>query len=103
VFHSLSREQLRQIVTIQLGRLQSRLAERKINLELTEAALDHFAAAGYDPVYGARPLKRLLQRELETTIARKLLEGEVRDNSRVIVDFERGELKFRSEPIAVAA
>jgi ATP-dependent Clp protease ATP-binding subunit ClpB len=103
VFHSLTREQLRRIVTIQLGRLQARLAERKIHLELSDAALDHFAAAGYDPVYGARPLKRLLQRELETTLGRKLLEGVVRDNTRVIVDVENGALQFRSEPLAVAA
>jgi ATP-dependent Clp protease ATP-binding subunit ClpB len=103
VFHSLTREQLRQIVVIQLARLQSRLGERKIILQLSDAALDHFAAAGYDPVYGARPLKRLLQRELETTLGRKLLEGEVRDNSRVLVDVERSELAFRCEPLPEAA
>src|SRR5215813_2156241 len=62
VFHALSREQLKEIVEIQLGRLRARLAERKIELELTPRALEHFAAAGYDPIYGARPLKRLLQR-----------------------------------------
>ena len=73
VFHALSREQLKQIVKIQLGRLRARLAERKIELELSDRALEHFASAGYDPVYGARPLKRLLQRELETVLGRQLL------------------------------
>ena len=59
VFHALTREQLKQIVSIQLARLRARLADRKIEIELTDAALEHFARTGYDPVYGARPLKRL--------------------------------------------
>jgi ATP-dependent Clp protease ATP-binding subunit ClpB len=94
VFHSLTREQLEQIVQIQLGRLRERLAERKIELELSDKALRHFADAGYDPVYGARPLKRLLQREIETAIARQLLAGTLKDNQRVTVDVRRGELHF---------
>ena len=103
VFHALSREQLKEIVQIQLGRLRARLAERKIELELSDRALNHFATVGYDPTYGARPLKRLLQRELETVIGRRLLAGDVRDNSRVIVDAKDGALTFRSEPLASAA
>jgi ATP-dependent Clp protease ATP-binding subunit ClpB len=103
VFHALSREQLKAIVQIQLGRLRARLAERKIELVLSERALDHFATVGYDPVYGARPLKRLLQRELETVLGRQLLAGTVRDHSRVFVDVEDGALSFRSEPLAEAA
>jgi ATP-dependent Clp protease ATP-binding subunit ClpB len=103
VFHALSREQLKSIVQIQLGRLRARLAERKIELELSDRALNHFATVGYDPTYGARPLKRLLQRELETVIGRRLLAGEVRDHSRVIVDAKDGALTFRSEPLASAA
>jgi ATP-dependent Clp protease ATP-binding subunit ClpB len=102
VFQALSREQLKQIVVIQLGRLRARLAERKIELTLTDRALEHFATVGYDPVYGARPLKRLLQRELETTLGRRLLGGEIRDNSRVAVDVENGALAFRCEPLAAA-
>jgi len=86
VFHPLTREQLRQIVDIQLERLRKRLAERKIELELTDKARDYFAEQGYDPVYGARPLRRTIQRELETALGRKLLLGEVRDGSHVIVD-----------------
>jgi ATP-dependent Clp protease ATP-binding subunit ClpB len=86
VFHPLTREQLRQIVDIQLERLRKRLAERKIELELTDKARDYFAEQGYDPVYGARPLRRTIQRELETTLGRKLLLGEIRDGSHMIVD-----------------
>ena len=103
VFHALSREQLKQIVEIQLARLRTRLTERKIELTLTDRALEHFATVGYDPVYGARPLKRLLQRELETTLGRRLIAGEIRDNSRVAVDVEHGELRFSSEPLVNAA
>ena len=97
VFHPLTREQLRQIVDIQLERLRKRLAERKIELELTDKARDYFAEQGYDPVYGARPLRRTIQRELETTLGRKLLLGEVRDGSRVIVD--RGPQGLEIKPI----
>ena len=86
VFHPLTRDELRQIVDVQLIRLRQRLEERKIELELTEKARDYLAERGYDPSYGARPLKRLIQRELETALGRKLLSGEIRDNSRVIVD-----------------
>ncbi|MDX2168874.1 MAG: ATP-dependent chaperone ClpB [Deltaproteobacteria bacterium] len=103
VFHALSREQLKQIVEIQLGRLRTRLAERKIELTLTDRALEHFASTGYDPIYGARPLKRLLQRELETTLGRRLIAGEIRDRSRVSIDFADGQLQIRSEPLAEAA
>ena len=103
VFHALSREQLKHIVHIQLGRLRVRLAERKIEIELTDRALEHFASAGYDPVYGARPMKRLLQRELETVLGRQLLAGTIRENSRVRVDFDNGTLTFQSEPLAEAA
>ena len=86
VFHPLSKVQLRAIVDIQLERLRKRLAERKIEIELTDKARDYFAEKGYDPVYGARPLRRMIQRELETTLGRKLIAGEVRDGSRVVID-----------------
>ncbi|MEB2283174.1 MAG: ATP-dependent chaperone ClpB [Myxococcales bacterium] len=103
VFHGLSREQLATIVEIQLGRLRQRLVERKITLELTDAARRHFANAGYDPVYGARPLKRLLQRDIETNLARKILAGEVGEGSRVVVDVTPGgELSFAASPGAAA-
>ena len=98
-----TREELRQIVDVQLVRLRQRLEERKIELDLTDKARDYLAQNGYDPSYGARPLKRLIQRELETALGRKLLSGEVRDNSRVKVDAGARGLEFSSEPLASAA
>ncbi|MFI5395069.1 MAG: ATP-dependent chaperone ClpB [Candidatus Binatia bacterium] len=103
VFHSLTREQLKQIIAIQLTRLRSRLAERKIEIELTDAALEHFSRAGYDPVYGARPLKRLLQKELETSLGRKIVAGEIHDSTHVVVDYQGDALRFTSQPVAEAA
>jgi ATP-dependent Clp protease ATP-binding subunit ClpB len=103
VFHSLSREDLKAIVDIQLGRLRTRLAERHITLDLTERARDYFAATGYDPSYGARPLKRVLQRELETSLGRKLLAGEVSEHSRVVIDWNGTSLTFTPYPAAEAA
>ncbi|HKC89284.1 MAG TPA: ATP-dependent chaperone ClpB [Blastocatellia bacterium] len=100
VFHALSKEHLKQIVEIQLDRLRRRLAERHISLELTEAARTRLVRAGYDPVYGARPLKRAIQREIETPLGRRILKGEIRDGQTLLVDFDpaRGELKFISQP-----
>jgi ATP-dependent Clp protease ATP-binding subunit ClpB len=94
VFHPLTREELRQIVEIQLTRLRTRLEERKVDIQLTDAARDYFAEHGYDPVYGARPLRRLIQRELETALARKLLSGEIRDGDHVVVDAGPRGLEF---------
>ena len=103
VFHGLTRDDLRQIVEIQLGHLRERLDERHIRLDLTGKAKDYFAAAGYDPAYGARPLKRLIQKELETALARKLLAGEVKDHSRVVVDHDGSGLSVSASPVADAA
>jgi ATP-dependent Clp protease ATP-binding subunit ClpB len=86
IFQSLSKTQLRQIVNLQVQRLQKRLAEQKINLELTTAAVDFLAEVGYDPVYGARPLKRAIQRHLETLIARELLKGTFQEGDTIRVD-----------------
>src|SRR5690242_2750611 len=104
VFHSLSREHLKEIVEIQLERLRARLAERHIILDLTERAREHLAAAGYDPSYGARPLKRVIQRELETPLGRSLLRGEVKDGQTVLVDYDRArnELTFSAQPLTGA-
>jgi ATP-dependent Clp protease ATP-binding subunit ClpB len=103
VFHSLTQDDLKQIVDIQLRRLRARLAERHIELDLTERARDYCAAAGYDPSYGARPLKRLLQREVETALGRKLLAGEIPEHCRVVVDWDGSALTFSPYPIAEAA
>ena len=100
VFHSLNEEHLKKIVDIQLRGLQQRLAERHITLELTDAARTHLVRSGYDPTYGARPLKRALQREIETPLGRLLLKGEVRDGQTVRVDSNHdhdGQLTFTEE------
>ena len=103
VFHPLSRDELRQIVDIQLVRLRKRLEERKIELELTDKARDYFAERGYDPVYGARPLKRLMQRSSRPRSARKILAGEVRDGSKVMVDAGPRGLAFEVKAPATKA
>ena len=105
VFHALSEEHLKQIVDIQLGRLRKRLADRHIRLELTDAAKEHLVRVGYDPAYGARPLKRTIQKEIETALGRRLLQGKVRDGQTVVVDYDpsRRELTFTvrvQEPVA---
>jgi ATP-dependent Clp protease ATP-binding subunit ClpB len=90
VFRGLDREKLRRIVDIQIGRVAQRLESRQIRLVLTEAARDHLAQVGYDPTYGARPLKRAIQRELETELARKIVSAEIRDGMTVTVDVSSG-------------
>ncbi|MFM7361442.1 MAG: ATP-dependent chaperone ClpB, partial [Cyanobium sp.] len=88
IFHSLRQEELRRIVELQVQRLRGRLEERKLGLQLDAAALDWLAQVGYDPVYGARPLKRAIQRELETPIAKAILAGSFAAGSTVEVDVE---------------
>jgi ATP-dependent Clp protease ATP-binding subunit ClpB len=100
VFHALTKADLKKIIDIQLERLRARLSERRITLELTDATKDHLAEAGYDPVYGARPLKRAIQREIETPLSRAILKGEVKDNSVVLADVASGQVAFRTEPLA---
>ncbi|HEV3438808.1 MAG TPA: ATP-dependent chaperone ClpB [Gemmata sp.] len=88
VFHTLTESDLTKIVEIQLGNLRARLAERKIGILLTDTAKKQLVHMGYDPSYGARPLKRTLQKEIETPLARMLLKGEVPDGSLVTVDYD---------------
>ena len=90
VFHALTEAELTKIVEIMVGGLRSRLAERKVGLVLTDAAKRHLVAVGYDPAYGARPLKRTIQKEVETPLARMLLKGDVRDGATVTVDLDAG-------------
>jgi ATP-dependent Clp protease ATP-binding subunit ClpB len=98
VFHALTEGHLKQIVNIQLNGLRKRLAERHIELELTDRASEHLVRSGYDPSYGARPLKRAIQREIETPLARRILGGEIRDSHRVVVDLDSaGHLVFESK------
>ncbi len=93
-FHSLTEGDLKQIVTIQLAGLEARLAERHIELTLSDAARDFLVRVGYDPAYGARPLKRAIQKEVETPLARRLVTGEIHDGQKVHLDERRGELVF---------
>ena len=90
VFRGLDREQLRCIVDFQVARVAERLEARGMSLQLTDAARDYLADVGYDPTYGARPLKRTIQRELETELAKRIVAGELRDGMRVNVDVAPG-------------
>ncbi len=99
VFHGLSTEHLEKIVEIQLGVLRKRLAERRIELELTADARHHVVNTGYDPIYGARPLKRAIQREIENPLARKLVSGEIHDGMKVRLDYQRGSGDLRIDAV----
>jgi ATP-dependent Clp protease ATP-binding subunit ClpB len=102
-FKPLSREQIATIVEHQLGRLRNRLAERRISIELTEAAKETLAEAGWDPAYGARPLKRAIQRLVENPLALRLLEGGFADGDTILIDARDGGIVFEKATEAVAA
>jgi ATP-dependent Clp protease ATP-binding subunit ClpB len=104
-FTPLSKEQIAEIVELQLARLRERLAERRIELELTDAAKEALAEAGWDPAYGARPLKRAIQRLVENPLALRLLEGDFADGDTIRVDAEDGTVRFEKvgTPAAAAA
>jgi ATP-dependent Clp protease ATP-binding subunit ClpB len=101
-FQRLTEEQLKKIVDIQLAGLRSRLAERHIELALTEAARNHLVQVGYNPAFGARPLKRAIQKEVETPLARKLVSAEIRDGQKVLVDERNGKTVIEVESAARA-
>jgi len=94
-FHRLTREDLVRIVEIQLEHLRKLLAERKLTLVLTEAAKQHLAEVGYDPAFGARPLKRVIQRELQDPLAMQLLSGKFREGDTIEVDYHEGSIVFK--------
>lgn len=96
VFHPLQRSQIRAITQIQLQHLQQRLAERDLKLHLTEAALDHISDAGFDPVYGARPLKRVIQQSLENPLAQAILAGQFCPGDTIEVGLVQGQLEFKA-------
>ncbi|MDE2768537.1 MAG: ATP-dependent chaperone ClpB [Chloroflexota bacterium] len=101
VFHALTRVQLREIVGLRVAEVNRRLADRAIELSLSEEALDLLAEQGYDPSYGARPLRRAIQRTLLDSLSDRLLQGEISEGSRVAVGVDNGGLSFRSEePLA---
>jgi ATP-dependent Clp protease ATP-binding subunit ClpB len=88
VFDALTEPQLRGIVELYVGRLQERLVSRRLHLEVTGPATDWLAKTGYDPIYGARPLRRLMQREIDDRLAELLLAGKIMDGDRVVVDVD---------------
>jgi ATP-dependent Clp protease ATP-binding subunit ClpB len=103
IFDRLAQEQLRDIVDIQLSRLRERLAARDLTLEVTDKAMERLAELGYDPLYGARPLKRVIRKELEDQLARTMLAGELDSGQHVVVDVaEDGSMTFASHPAAAA-
>jgi ATP-dependent Clp protease ATP-binding subunit ClpB len=102
-FQPLSKEQIGEIVELQLARLRERLAERRIALELTDAAKEALAEAGWDPAFGARPLKRAIQRLVENPLALRLLEGDFVDGDTLRVDAEDGEIRFERAGAATPA
>jgi ATP-dependent Clp protease ATP-binding subunit ClpB len=97
IFHTLSREELRKIITIQLKRIERLLADQKITIQLSEAAVTHLANVGYDPVYGARPLKRAIQRQLENAIATKILENTFVEGDTIMVECVDNALTFNKK------
>jgi ATP-dependent Clp protease ATP-binding subunit ClpB len=102
-FEPLTREQIGDIVELQLARLRSRLDDKGLSLVLSDTAKEHLAEAGWDPTYGARPLKRAIQRLVENPLALRLLEGEFEEGDTVGVDVEDGELVFEKAPAAEPA
>ena len=103
MFRALSQAELAEIVDIQLGDLARRLAERGIGLAVTDAARRALAEEGFDPVYGARPLRRTIQRRIQDPLALRLLEGEYADGDTVVVDSDGAEYTFRREETVSAA
>jgi ATP-dependent Clp protease ATP-binding subunit ClpB len=102
IFHRLGRDSIRRIVDIQVGRLAQRLAERRMSLELTDAARDLLAESGWEPAYGTRPLKRAIQRMVFDPLARRILGGDFAEGDTVLVDYPRGaeSLTFTKAPPA---
>jgi ATP-dependent Clp protease ATP-binding subunit ClpB len=94
IFRTLGRQQIREIIEIQARLLQARLADRKLGIVLTDAAKELLAAEGFDPIYGARPLKRTVQRLVQDPLALKVIDGEFKEGDGVTVDAEDGKIVF---------
>jgi len=97
VFHPLLKGQLHEIARIQVALLSARLASRDLTLRVTDAAIDKLSAAGFDPVYGARPLKRTIQTQLENPLAQEILSGQFLPGNTIVADVVAGDWVFRSE------
>jgi ATP-dependent Clp protease ATP-binding subunit ClpA len=103
VFEPLTQKELRQIVDIMLREVEARLAERNVTIALTEGAKDELAREGYDRVYGARPLRRTIERKIENPLSKRILAGEFREGDHVQVDFASSEYVFEKTSVAEAA
>jgi ATP-dependent Clp protease ATP-binding subunit ClpB len=103
VFHPLGREQLRSITNIQIDYLRTRLADREMSLDITDAALDFLAEAGYDPVYGARPLKRAIQMRIENPLAQEILSGAFGPGDVIAIDRDGEQLVFNKKVANISA
>jgi ATP-dependent Clp protease ATP-binding subunit ClpB len=99
LFHRLKRDNMGAIVDIQINRLRKLLADRKIEIEISDAARNWLAEKGYDPAYGARPLKRVIQKNLQDPLAEELLAGRIKDGDKVKVDVKAGLLTFNGLPV----
>ncbi len=95
VFHALGKEQIANIAAIQIGRLQERLRQLNMQLNLSPEALSHIAEIGFDPVYGARPLKRVIQQEVENPLAQALLKGEFKGGDTIEAQWHDGKIEFK--------
>jgi ATP-dependent Clp protease ATP-binding subunit ClpB len=102
LFKPLTMGEIERIVDLQIADVQARLADRRLGLELTEAAREVVARQGYDPVYGARPLRRYIQREVETRIGRALIAGQIQDGATITVDAQGDELIVGWDAVAMA-
>ena len=100
VFHPLDQQQIKQIASIQIAHLSSRLVTRDIRLSVSQEALDYLASAGYDPVYGARPLKRAIQQYIENPLAQALLSGKFSSGDSILIQLENGKLTAVSPQVA---
>ncbi len=103
LFHRLRRDQMAAIVDIQIGRLQKLLADRKLTLQLDDTARTWLANKGYDPMYGARPLKRVIQKQVQDPLAEQILAGKVRDGQTIKLTVRNGQLVLNGEPVKAAA
>ena len=97
VFLPLDKNQIEKIVALQIGYIQNRISDQKLKINLTENAIEYIAEQAYDPVYGARPIKRYLQRKIENPIAEKIITGEIQEHANINIDAEQGELIFKIE------
>ena len=100
VFHPLDEKHIKSIAKLQIGNLEKRLAKMEITLEVTDAALAQIAASGFDAVYGARPLKRAIQSEIENPLAKQILEGRFAAKDRVTVDWQKGRMAFGKSQVS---